>query len=100
MSKQSNPHKKTKHVRLYVTETTTCKRQQYVEVIIPQSATKKQIEELGIQLCEDGTVYFDRHDELSNDTNYACDGIEKASNDSTESQEWLLNAKGDWEEAD
>lgn len=100
MGQRSNPKKKTKHVGLYVSETTTCKRQRYVEVIVPQSATKKQIKQLGKQLGEEGIVDFDRHDLVDDDTTYACDGIEKAFYDITESQEWLLNAEGEWETAD
>lgn len=100
MGQRSIPKRKTKQVGLYVSETTTCKRKRYVEVLVPQSATKKQIKQLGIRLCEEGTVYFDSHDLVDDDTTYACDGIRKASNDSTESQEWLLNAEGEWETAD
>jgi lipoate-protein ligase B len=97
MAPRSNPKKKTKHVGMYLTEKTTYIELEYLQVIVPQSATEEQIKQLGIRLCEDGSVAF--HGEAINvyDTFHECKHIDNASTDMSESAEWVLNADGEWE---
>jgi len=92
--------KTTKQVRLLVEEETTQTRQRSVDVIVPKSATKKQIRMLAVELCETGEVYFDRHDDLSDETKYVLREAEMVEDDTTEAQEWRINKKGQWETVD
>jgi biopolymer transport protein ExbD len=100
MAKRSTSNEKTKHVGMYLIEKTTYIDLEYVQVLVPQSATEEQIKQLGIKLCKDGSVAFNDDPINIYETRHECRHIDNAGMDMSGSAKWVRNADGEWEAVD